>query len=281
MIAKDHPYIIHNLSVMSKLHLALFLSFLSTIALGQNLKGWQIDIQSGMQFGLFIDAHKNGLGDYDPLLDGFEEEETLKRFPLANLSLGVGVAYRLKPYLKISTSFQQAGLWRSTNSMEVSDGIEKITTEALTDQIQRLSLNCQLDMLYKSPFEELSFILGMSGYIIYNRSISNAYTQNNSRPGFTINGSTRTMRQIRYIGLNLGLEWRDYFSEHFGYFFRLSYQPKVNVGTSSLLFEQINIDGVSNHPLEGETIKPGNNNYPEENFSFDLLLINFGLSYKW
>ncbi|QNR25216.1 hypothetical protein [Croceimicrobium hydrocarbonivorans] len=260
---------------------AFFLTILlSTSLFSQSLKGWQIDLHSGIQTGLNVEDHKNSLVQYDPSLAGFEVGYPSNEFPLLGVFAGISANYELKPYLSLSLNFNQVGLSKDKGTATISNGMGLTVIEQSLDfKSQRLGLDLKIDALYKSPYEELNLILGINGNIIYNRTVSKDIEQDSAR--FIVLGSTRTMREIRYISFNIGLEWRDYFSEHFGYFLRLKYMPTVNTSTASLLFEHINIDGNTEHPRYGQSIKPGTAGYPAEFFSFDILSFSLGLSYQW
>lgn len=250
--------------------------------ISQNLKGWQIDVHSGIQTGLVIDMTNRPLEDFNQDLSGFEEKFGAYDIYFQRLAVGIGVNYQFLPYLKACLNINQYGIISgnlSSISGNPSEGISYLN-ESIEPKFQSINLNAKIDALYKSPYEELNLILGLTGNIFYLRTVSNILNEDDPNRKY-IESSSRTMRQIRFIGLNIGLEWRDYFSEHFGYFLQLSYMPTVHTRTANLHFEQINIKGDNSHPLNGKSIQPGTNGYPSEPQTFDLLRFKLGLTYQW
>ena len=265
-----------------------FLSFLllgiySRPALSQDFPRWQVDISSGLFITEQSDISLNELGRYDIDLAAFETKKNGgvgDFFYINDLFLSVSGQYKINSFFAASgsfshTAFVSSGSWSETNSTLSGSVNQKIVIRT-----QRLNANLKLDALYKNNYEELNLIAGLGYNILYARtSVSNTDGED-SNDALLASGNTRTMRQLRYFNLNLGLEWRDYFSEHFGYFISFYYNPTVRTNTHSLLFEQVSIEGET-HPLEGQKIKPGENGYPEENFEFNFMSLSFGLTFQW
>ena len=262
--------------------LLLLALFHTNTLCSQNLKGWQIDVHAGIQSALFFDYDNRPLGDFNQDLAGFEDELNADDLSVQNIALGIGINYQVLPYLRTGINFNQYGITHAeiyAKHIFRDNGVSFIT-ESMDPRFQCINLNAKFDALYKSPYEELNISLGVTGNIFYLRTVSNILNEDDPNRKY-IESSSRTMRQIRFIGLNIGLEWRDYFSEHFGYFLQLNYTPRVNTKTANLLFEQINIEGDTSHPLNGKSIQPGTNDYPSEPQTFDILRFNLGLTYQW
>jgi hypothetical protein len=56
--------------------------------------------------------------------------------------------------------------------------------------------------------------------------------------------------------------------------------PLTQANTHSILLEKVQINGQT-HPLEGETLKPGENGLPDENYEFQFINLSLGLTYQW
>lgn len=185
-----------------------------------------------------------------------------------------------KSFLNLGINFTYCGPLDTRAQSIRSSTIDRVLVTSSEANYQRAGLQIKLDALYKDFYEELNLILGADYNLLYYKVYSNDVEQNQMTGSYTSNGFTRTMRQLRYFNLNLGLEWRDYITEHFGYFIQLSYNPTIRTDTHSLLFERVYINGKT-HPLEGTRIKPGENGLPEENFEFRFINLSLGLTYQW
>lgn len=187
---------------------------------------------------------------------------------------GCDVNYKITEFFRLNTGVEHIGLWdyRQGNSTTWS-------------KRNRYRINIKLDVLYKDPYESLNLILGGYYATLYNRTndIDPVYDEEGPLGGAVPNqnlGVSRTMRQLRYFSFNLGLEWRDYITPHFGYLLGLAYNPLVRTTTHSLLFERVALDGQT-HPMEGKRITPGEDGYPLETYAFRFVNLNFGLTYQW
>jgi hypothetical protein len=241
----------------------------------QNSPRWQIDLQAGFFFGFINEATKNGLGVYDAALADFELNDVAQSFSVSHPSVALAVNYQIKPFLNLNLALLQAGFSYDGYVSIRSNSIESILLANTGSKFQRLNLNLKFDVLFKDDYEELNLMVGAGYNLLHNRTISNDYNDD-----FILLGATRTMRQLRYFNLNLGVEWRDYFTKHFGYFLQLSYNPTIRTSTHSLLFERVYLNG-GTHPLEGKEINPGENANPQENFEFSFVSFNIGLTYQW
>jgi hypothetical protein len=253
------------------LGLALGVHLLGFQIWAQQAAKWQVDVYSGLSAPLNERlVEKVALEEYNPDLWGFEQYDK-NNLGAGNFSLTADLAYRFTNYFGVNAGFQFIGIY---DYLESNDGSWSKT--------QRFQLNLKLDALYKDPYESLNLIVGGHYALMYNLTrdtdpsvfFSETYTDE-------INyGITRTMRLLRYFSFNLGVEWRDYITPHFGYFLQLVYNPMVRTTTHRLIFEQVTLAGET-HPLEGEKIFPGQEGYPQETHGFTFININLGLTYQW
>jgi hypothetical protein len=255
------------------LGLALGVYLLGAQIWAQEIPKWQVDVYSGLSATLsqrLID--KKPLEEFNEDLQVFEGNHT-GQLGAGNFSLGADINYKITDYFALNTGLQYIGLWDYRKG-----------TSSSWSKIQRVNINLKLDALYKNPYESLNLIVGGHYALLYNRTTDIDPLVLIQTTGSTIlrenYGITRTMRLLRYFSFNLGVEWRDYITPHFGYFLQLVYNPMVRTTTHRLIFEQVSLAGET-HPLEGEKIFPGQDGYPQETHGFTFININLGLTYQW
>jgi hypothetical protein len=241
---------------------------------------WQVGVHSGLFTAITSASERNNLGAYSEDLQNYEADINESFFTVSDIALALDVNYTLFPFLRANFNFAYSGL-ANTKTQGRSGSSSNFVIRTSDINYSRSSLNACFDLLYQDPYESLSFIIGVGYNYLYNRvfySIDSA-GQGPNNVGMA-SSFTRTMRQVRYFNLNLAVEWRDYITPNFGYFIRLGYMPLTQANTHSILLEKVQINGQT-HPLEGETLKPGEKGLPDENYEFQFINLSLGLTYQW
>jgi hypothetical protein len=271
MMKKDISLILTSLLILSNLF---------CLKAQETPPRWQVGVHSGLFIAITRTNEKNDLGVYSKDLQNYEADMEKSFFLLSDIAIAVDVNYTVLPFLRANFNFAYSGL-ANTQVQNIRTSLNDQVVARQSDvKYSRTSLNACFDLLYQDPFESLNFIVGLGYNHLYNRVSFVDIAGQNAEQKYIINGFTRTMRQVRYFNLNLAAEWRDYITPHFGYFIRLGYVPLTQANTHSILLEKVQINGQT-HPLEGETLKPGENGLPQENYEFQFINLSLGLTYQW
>lgn len=137
-------------------------------------------------------------------------------------------------------------------------------------------LSIAIDLLWKAEFESLLFKLGGAfGQLKMTEFNSMRFTDNNQQQELELS------RVLSYYRWELGVEWRDFFSPHFGYQIGMDFSPGFQHQANSLQLDYLRFDG-EQQAAEGTRIEdPTNTRGERESFSHDwFFALYLGLSYR-
>lgn len=189
----------------------------------------------------------------------------IKRF----FALGASVSYG-------NQGFKQSYPFLTTLDYENPDGRVRVRGRngfTLWD----IGLNARLDALWKNDYEALYAIVGISFNRMINKLDETAIGTYNGSEVYNELDWKQSYHSLKAV---IGLEWRDYFSPHFGYFLRVAYSPLHKMKASAITFNRLRINGNA-HPLEGERISFSDPDYLGHTNRLFAATFNLGVTYQF
>ncbi len=206
--------------------------------------------------------------------------------------VGVSTDYQFKPYLKprLEVYFSQRtsneGSATGTTNQGQPDGSTVAIARSSTFKVNEWNImpGIALDALYKNQNEALNLLLALNlGW----RSQIEIYREEVDTSNFTYQ-KFASERSGVFVAFALGLEWEEYFSEHFGYSIGVEYQLPYTFTPSSFTVRDYILDydnltarqgdykysDDQQEPIKGRVLK-------EENFYLQNAYINLGVRYRF
>lgn len=256
--------------------------------LGQNLRAqspWHISASANLNnytFDLVENRNVHSIMAYDKE-SGSDVSllESREFFDRSNLFYGpgarIGVSYQWKPWL--------AGALRFTYNPKFRVNSSSATGRSGAGSIQRgktsffeIAPTAQFDLSWKQPKE--SFFINLRpvvGRINYQETIEIRRNQN----GQLVTEQELDMTRIfNYFRFDFGIEWRDYFSKHWGYFLYVDLSVPLEMETSKIKVDRYRLNFGEARELEGQELDPDDFPFPPARTEGFFISGGFGLTYQ-
>lgn len=240
------------------------------------------DLGAGGTVQFFEPFSYNKVDDFivnqDPTFLAFEQDRSNSRI---FIPIQLGVSYEVSPWLNAQLLGSLSPMMKVVGGYTVYSGSREdpFNVRLERDDKQRLfelSPRVKFDALWKDEYEAFNLIVGFS----YTRVTANfkQYASGTAN-GQAVDNRLNWNKHLSGWRWHLGLEWRDYFTSHFGYYMALHYSPSFQMAVQKEEFTQLSLNGTP-HELEGEVIKYPNDQYPRDMHDVLQLSLQFGLTYK-
>lgn len=209
--------------------------------------------------------------------DFYESEEGFYTNFMGGFGARVGVSYQWKPWLAGAMHLIYNPRW--TVQSGSSTGASGAGSKARgTNTIFEVAPVAQFDLSWKQPNE--SFFINLRpvlGRINYRETIEIRRNQN----GQLVNEQELDMtRFFNYIRFDFGIEWRDYFSKHWGYFLYADISVPMEMEVSKIKVDRYRLNFGEVRDLEGQKLDPADFSFPPARFEGFFLSGGLGITYR-
>jgi len=207
----------------------------------------------------------------------FFEDEGAYTNLFAGFGARLGVSYQWRPWLQAALNLTYNPKWTisrgSATGASGAGSIERGKTSFI-----EVAPSAQFDLSWKQPNESFFINLRpMIGRIDYQETIEIRRNQN----GQLVNEQELDMTRVfNYFRFDFGIEWRDYFSKHWGYFLYADISVPMEMEVSKIKVDRYRLNFGEVRDLEGQKLDPADFPFPPARFEGFFLSGGLGITYR-